>query len=116
MAASVTLIRGGTVLVQDGSRPGPCEFHAGWDVVVSGDRIAYAGPAGGAAAPPDCERIDASGLIVMPGFVNAHTHASMALLRGYAQDLCLQEWLETRIWPAEDRMTREDVYWGAMLA
>lgn len=41
------------------------------------------------------------GHVVIPGFVNAHTHAAMSLLRGYADDLPLMEWLNKRIWPAE---------------
>ena len=41
--------------------------------------------------------------LLMPGLVNAHGHAAMSLLRGYADDLPLQEWLESRIWPAEAR-------------
>lgn len=60
--------------------------------------------------------IDASGKVVMPGLINCHNHAAMALLRGYCDDLRLMEWLSQKIWPAEDRMTGEDIYWGTMLA
>ena len=52
----------------------------------------------------------------IPGLFNAHTHAAMTLLRGYADDMPLQEWLETKIWPVEARLTEEDVYWGTKLA
>ena len=62
------------------------------------------------------EVIDASGLILVPGLVNGHTHAAMTLFRGYGDDLPLMEWLEDKIWPAEARLTEEDVYWGARLA
>jgi 5-methylthioadenosine/S-adenosylhomocysteine deaminase len=55
-------------------------------------------------------------MIAMPGFVNCHTHAAMSLLRGFADDLPLMEWLTEKIWPIEDRMTPEDIYWGTMLA
>jgi len=48
--------------------------------------------------------------------INAHTHAAMTLFRGYADDLPLQEWLETKIFPIEARLTAEDVYWGTLLA
>lgn len=54
--------------------------------------------------------------LVLPGFINTHTHAAMTLLRGYADDLPLKEWLETKIWPLEDKLTPEDIYWGTMLA
>lgn len=47
------------------------------------------------------ERVVLSDHIVIPGLVNLHTHAAMSLLRGYADDLPLMEWLQTRIWPAE---------------
>ena len=50
----------------------------------------------------DCEVLRWNGLIT-PGLVNAHTHASMALLRGFADDLPLTDWLHKRIWPAEAR-------------
>ncbi len=60
--------------------------------------------------------IDGTNLIALPGFVNAHTHAAMTLLRGYADDMPLMEWLEKKIWPMEAKLTAEDVYWGTMLA
>ena len=62
------------------------------------------------------EVIDAAGLALIPGLVNAHTHAAMTLFRGYADDLPLMEWLQRYIWPAEQRLEREDVYWGTRLA
>lgn len=61
------------------------------------------------------ELIDARGRIVIPGLVNTHQHAAMSLLRGYADDLPLQEWLEKWIWPVENHMTAHDIYVGALL-
>ncbi|MEM3823519.1 MAG: amidohydrolase, partial [Candidatus Bathyarchaeia archaeon] len=61
------------------------------------------------------EKIDAKGKIIMPGFVNTHQHAAMSLLRGYADDLPLQEWLEKWIWPIEKHMTAHEIYVGALL-
>ena len=61
------------------------------------------------------ERIDAKGKIVIPGFINTHQHAAMSLLRGYADDIQLQEWLEKWIWPIEKHMTPHDIYTGALL-
>ena len=60
--------------------------------------------------------IDGRHKALLPGLVNAHTHAAMTLFRSYADDMKLQEWLETRIWPAESELTPEDVYWGTKLA
>ena len=59
--------------------------------------------------------IDGQDRLAVPGFINAHTHASMTLLRSYADDMNLMDWLQQKIWPVEDRMTPEDLYWGAML-
>jgi 5-methylthioadenosine/S-adenosylhomocysteine deaminase len=62
------------------------------------------------------ERVDGRGGALVPGLVNGHTHAAMTLFRGYGDDLPLMTWLETRIWPAEKRLTGDDVYWGTRLA
>jgi len=61
--------------------------------------------------------IDASGKIVMPGLVNAHTHASMTVLRGLADDVALHVWLENHIWPAEAKfMSAGTIVLGATVA
>jgi 5-methylthioadenosine/S-adenosylhomocysteine deaminase len=65
---------------------------------------------------PSDETIDGSGLALVPGLINAHTHAAMTLFRGFADDLPLMEWLTRHIWPVEKRMDDEDVYWGTRLA
>lgn len=54
--------------------------------------------------------------VVMPGLINTHTHAAMTLLRGYADDLPLMPWLNEKVWPFEDKLTDEDIYWGTLLA
>ncbi|MDP3431336.1 MAG: amidohydrolase [Desulfomicrobium sp.] len=60
--------------------------------------------------------INGSGKAILPSFHNAHTHASMTLLRGYADDMDLHTWLSEHIWPFEARLTEDDIYWGARLA
>ncbi|MCS7123950.1 MAG: amidohydrolase [Candidatus Bathyarchaeota archaeon] len=65
--------------------------------------------------PRGYERINARGKVVVPGLINTHQHAAMSLLRGYADDLPLQEWLEKWIWPIEGHMTAHDIYVGALL-
>ena len=45
--------------------------------------------------------IDGDGAIALPGLANTHTHAAMSLLRGYADDMILQDWLGQKIWPLE---------------
>lgn len=53
--------------------------------------------------------------IALPSFINGHTHLSMTLFRGYADDMPLKRWLEEKIWVLESKLTEEDVYWGAKL-
>ncbi|MEE1133855.1 MAG: amidohydrolase family protein [Methanobrevibacter sp.] len=60
--------------------------------------------------------IDASGKILLPGFVNTHTHLSMTLFRGLADDLSLDSWLNDHIWPMEANLNGEYCYIGALLA
>lgn len=54
--------------------------------------------------------------LATPGLVNTHNHAAMVLLRSYADDLLLQDWLQKEIWPIEANLTGEDVYWGTQLS
>jgi 5-methylthioadenosine/S-adenosylhomocysteine deaminase len=61
------------------------------------------------------ERLDATDALVVPGLVNAHTHVSMTLLRGYADDKPLDSWLREDIWPVEAELQAGDVYAGARL-
>jgi 5-methylthioadenosine/S-adenosylhomocysteine deaminase len=61
------------------------------------------------------DKTDAKGKVVIPGLINTHQHAAMSLLRGYADDLPLQEWLEEWIWPIEKHMTAHNIYIGALL-
>ena len=60
--------------------------------------------------------VEVDGDILVPGFVNLHTHTPMTVLRGLGDDLLLEEWLRTRIWPAERTLKREDVQAGTELA
>ncbi|MBI3920394.1 MAG: amidohydrolase [Armatimonadetes bacterium] len=94
------------------------------DLRVEGQRIAAITPTGeeARAEAPDRPRakpgtvIDGANMVAIPGLINAHTHAAMVLLRGYADDMALEPWLEEMIWPTESRIVAEDVYWGTMLA
>ena len=86
-------------------------------VAVRGDSIVAAGPQDilGARYKP-WKTIDACGGIIMPGLVNAHTHAAMTCFRGLADDLPLMTWLNEYIFPAEAKLTSDAVYQGALLA
>jgi 5-methylthioadenosine/S-adenosylhomocysteine deaminase len=87
-------------------------------VVIRGNRIEAVGQAAQLAGRfPDARRLDATGRIVLPGLVNAHTHVPMTLLRGVADDLDLEGFLHGRIFPAEARFVDEEfVRWGTRLA
>ncbi len=59
--------------------------------------------------------IDGRRKVLLPGLINTHTHLSMTLLRGFADDMELHRWLNERIWPQEAKLTGERCYWGAIL-
>ena len=70
-------------------------------------------------AAPDAEAefvMDATGKAILPALYNTHTHTPMTLLRGYADDMPLEEWLSDHIWPYENKMTDEDFGRGSNLA
>jgi len=76
--------------------------------------IAALGP--GVVPEPGDETIDAAGASLVPALVNGHTHAAMTLFRGYGGDLPLMRWLREVVWPVEEKLEAEDVYWGTRLA
>ena len=60
--------------------------------------------------------IDAEDKVCMPGFVNAHAHLSMSIFRETLDGYSLQSWLTDKIWPMEDKLTHEDIYYASMLS
>lgn len=62
------------------------------------------------------EEVDCSGLAILPPFYNAHTHAAMTLLRGYADDMELFKWLSEYIWPTEAKLSAKHIEIGTRLA
>ena len=77
------------------------------------DRIAYIGE-----QPPQQdygERYDGAHKFLFSGFYNAHGHTPMTLLRGYGEDLNLSDWLYTKIFPFEDLLNDEDIYYSTLL-
>ena len=83
------------------------------DVVINGNIIESILPAGTAAG----NGFDGRGKVAfLPGFVNAHGHAAMTLLRGLGEELPLMEWLEKRIWPVENRLNGDIIKIGTKLA
>jgi len=86
-------------------------------VAVRGDTIVAVGPAPELeAALAPARVLDYPLGLLLPGLINAHTHAAMSLFRGLADDLPLEDWLNSHIFPAERHLDREVVYWGTKLA
>ncbi|MGO4888079.1 amidohydrolase [Anaerobacillus sp. MEB173] len=61
-------------------------------------------------------KMNLKGKWVMPGLVNTHSHSGMTLLRGFGDDLPLQQWLQTKMWPMEAKFTRETIQKASSLA
>ncbi len=67
----------------------------------------------------DCKTdkiIDAEGMLLMPGFVNCHTHVGMSLFRNYGPETDLMTWLNDYIWPLEEKLTGNEVYVASKLS
>ncbi len=111
-ADGALLIEGGTVVTMDEAGT----ILEGGAVLVEADRIAAVLDAS-APRPGVATVIDATGHLVIPGLVNTHGHAAMSLLRGLADDMPLQVWLNNHIFPAEAALVAPDfVYWGTLLS
>lgn len=78
--------------------------------------IAYLGQTEPDDAAEYDSRIEGRGKLLLPGLVNTHTHLAMTLLRGYGENLSLQDWLFKRIFPFEAKLTSEAIYWATQLA
>lgn len=110
---SKLLIRGATIMTMEG----PDAIIETGEILMEDGWITHVGLPGSAPGYFDMDEvIEAYGEVAMPGFMNCHTHAAMTLLRGYADDMPLMPWLSEKIWPFEEKLTGEDVYWGTMLA
>jgi 5-methylthioadenosine/S-adenosylhomocysteine deaminase len=86
------------------------------NMVVEGNQITYIGEGIPEAKESYDEIIDGTHKLYMPGLVNTHGHAAMSLLRGYADDLALQTWLEEYMWPNEAKFTAHDIKYGSLLS
>ena len=104
-----TIVKNGKLLLT-------CEDHfetADQDLYIAGDRIAGIG-----AQPEDFtadETIDASGMLIIPGLINAHTHVYMTVLRGVADDVPFEKWLFEGVMPKEEAMSSEEAYQSARI-
>lgn len=90
------------------------EHHKGYYVGVKDQKIAYIG----SEAPEEDfgEVYNGTGRLLMTGFINAHSHSAMTLMRGYAENMSLSDWLNKQIFPFEAKLDEEAIYNGTMLA
>jgi 5-methylthioadenosine/S-adenosylhomocysteine deaminase len=111
--ASTILLTNGLILTHPGlSEPAP---HG--TTVISGNRLEHVNLPKGQVQETAIEVIDCSNCLIMPGLVNAHTHAAMSILRGVADDLPLDKWLNQYIFPSESKhVARDFVRLGTMLS
>ena len=108
------VISGGIVVTMDGGRA----VYEDGSVAVRGDSIVAVGPRAKIESHyRAAQSIDARGHLVLPGFINGHTHVPMTLFRGLHDDVTLNDWLYKYIFPAEAKNVNEDfVRWGTRLA
>src|SRR6266404_1506407 len=108
------LVAGGTVVTMNAER----RIIEDGAVAVNGDTIVAIGSRANIEAKyTAAQTINAGGKLVLPGFINGHTHVPMTLLRGLRDDVTLDEWLRKYIFPAEAKnVTEEFVRWGTRLA
>ncbi|MDO5044326.1 MAG: amidohydrolase [Coriobacteriia bacterium] len=86
------------------------------DILVEDAYIKDLGAHGELEIPAQTQIIDGKNKLLSPGFYNTHAHAAMTLVRGLGEGLPLQRWLEEAIWPIENQMTEEHLYWANHLA
>ncbi len=101
-----------TFITMDDQQP---VIHNG-AMTIEDDRITYIGECHESLKEGADEMIDGRHRCYLPGLVNTHGHAAMSLLRGYADDLNLQVWLEQKMWPMEAKFTAADVRAGTQLS
>jgi 5-methylthioadenosine/S-adenosylhomocysteine deaminase len=95
----------GTVLLKNIAAEGVAS-----NILIEGKHIAKVVPADVEIAVPEgAEVVDCTGKAAFPGFINMHTHAGMALMKGIGEDIAFHEWLD-KIWQAEEHLDEEYVY------
>jgi 5-methylthioadenosine/S-adenosylhomocysteine deaminase len=108
------IVTGGTVVTMNEARA----VYEDGAIVVKGDTIVAVGPRSELEAKyVASQTVDARGKLLLPGFINGHTHVPMTLFRGLHDDVTLNDWLYKYIFPAEAKNVNEEfVRWGTRLA
>jgi len=103
------LIKNATVITQDKDR----RILKGGAILVEKEIIADIGISAELEKKyPQAKIVAGENLVALPGLINCHTHAAMNLLRGFGDDMPLMEWLTKKIWPAEAKLTPEEIFNG----
>lgn len=89
-------------------------YQENMDVYISNEKIKEIGK--NLNKGEDIKIIDAKGKICMPGLINLHAHLSMSIFRETLDGYILQDWLTEKIWPMEDKLTNEDIYYASLLS
>ena len=104
-----TIIKNGMIISMDNKK----DMYTYEDIVIEDDTIVYIGN----SYNDKCDKvIDAKGKIVMPGLINCHTHLGMSIFRATNDNYTLDKWLNEYIWPIEDKMNDDDMYYTTMLS
>lgn len=105
------LIRNCNLISMSENRP---KYEENVNIYIENDKITEIGK--DVTPNPGAYIIDARDKICMPGLINTHTHLSMSIFRETLDGYTLQDWLRQKIWPMEDKLTSEDVYFASMMS
>lgn len=105
------LIKNANLISMDKTRE---KYEKNVDILINNDNIEKVGK--NIVLDEEVKLIDATGKIVMPGFINTHAHIPMSIFRETIDGYGLQEWLEEKIWPMEDKLTGNDIYCATYLS
>lgn len=103
------LIKNGILISMDENRQ---KIEENMDILILNNKIAKIGKEITASVD---KIIDANKKVIMPGLINTHAHVPMSIFRETLDGYGLQEWLENKIWPAEAKLTNEDIYYASYL-
>ena len=105
------LIKNCTLISMDEKRE---KLENNMDILIAENKISKIGK--NLEAAEGTKVIDAGGKVAMPGLINTHSHISMSVFRETVDGFKTQDWLEKEIWPREDKLTAEDIYWATKLS
>lgn len=104
------LIKNANLISMDNKRP---QIEEGIDILIEDTKIKEIDK----DIKEDVDKIiNATGKVVMPGLINTHSHIPMSIFRETVDGYITQDWLEQKIWPMEDKLKNEDIYYASMLS